>query len=344
VAAGNGQDAPHIVDDLIANIPEYDFFQAVYLAEILTRGEHAGRKDFGFDQKGLKFRPSEKYSFPATDIRSCVRKDDALEMVLNFMGLYGVNSPLPRCYHEHIVLHQYAHGRGNVPLQNFLDIFDNRFYWLYFLAWKKYRSYLALSEDRLNDETGRVMSFLGSGVGQWAPEDGIDPVSMLQFSGMFSNRVRNRSGLKILLRECFEGMPVAIQEFVPHTVTFSLLPVLGRKRGDGACRLGVNTVVGRSTTDTAGRICVKMGPMPFGKYVEFLPAGVRAAQLRKLLGWYLHDNLFSDVELSVRCSAIPRMTLGDHDRQLGLTTWIGQPRQEVVTSYFPFERYGMGAG
>jgi type VI secretion system protein ImpH len=343
VAQGNGQNTTDLIDDLVAHAPEYDFFQAVYRAELLTRRLHPERRNVGLDQKGLAFRPYEQYSYPPTDIRACHRTESTLEFVLNFMGLYGINSPLPRCYHEHIVLHEYAHGKGHVPLQDFFDIFNNRFYWLYYQAWKKYRYHLQLDEPEGGGCAERVLSFVGGGSGGIAGKNGGTPLAALQFSGIFASRVRGKSGLRILLRESFPGIHVAIEEFVPQRTSFAEVPLLGRTRGERSSRLGNTSVVGRSAVDRCGRICVELGPMPLAEYLEFLPGGDRGKSLHALVDWYLHDLVACDVQLLLESATIVPATLGDRRVRLGSTAWLRRPAVPVVETYVLSEEYSASA-
>ena len=131
MGAESGQNSAGVIKELEKNAPRYNVFQAIFIAEKISKKMHPKRDDEKFDQTGLKFRPYEMYVFPPTDIREFYSINDEMNFVLNFMGLYGVNSPLPRCYHDQVAMQQTVHGAGEVPLQNFLDIFNNRFYWLY---------------------------------------------------------------------------------------------------------------------------------------------------------------------------------------------------------------------
>jgi type VI secretion system protein ImpH len=134
MATENRENLDRLIEDLEKRAPEYNVFQAIFLAERISKKIHPDRDESQFDQKGMRFRPYEYYVFPPKDIRAFSYEDGILTFILNFMGLYGINSPLPRCYHEQVAVQQTVHGPGQVPLQNFLDIFNTRFYWLYYQA------------------------------------------------------------------------------------------------------------------------------------------------------------------------------------------------------------------
>jgi len=334
-----GTDVDRLIADLAQHGPEYHVFQAVFLAERASRQLHPQRKDYALDQTGLQFRPSEMYVYPPKDIRAFEFKDGVMTFVLNFMGLYGINSPLPRCYHEQVALQQSSHGAGEVPLQNFFDIFNNRFYWLYYLAWKKYRYYLQLDEEAENRTTERAFAFIGRGP-ETAKEQVLIPrFNLLQFSGILSNRHRNKAGLSIMLHEFFPRYKIRIQEFVPHWIKLAAVPSLGGKNGNSASRLGVNAVAGNSVLDYTSRICVEIGPMPFVDYLDFVPHAKQALLLRELLDLYLHDGLEYDVKIIIESESIVSVAWNDKRLKLGTSLWLGRPKTETVSVYYKYEQY-----
>src|SRR4030042_3332844 len=155
------ENSSSVIDDLVKNGPSYNVWQAVRIADSIVRKANKG--DLISEQVNLKFRPYEKYEYPPSDIREICYNEGVITFVLTFLGLYGINSPLPRCYHEQVDFLQRILGEGQVPLQNFLDIFNNRFYWLYYQSWKKYRFYVQFNSHENNDIIQRLNSFSGRG-------------------------------------------------------------------------------------------------------------------------------------------------------------------------------------
>jgi len=329
-----GQNFARLTEDLEKNGPKYNIFQAVFIAEKISKGFFPDRQDEKFDQKGLKFRPYEMYVFPPTDIREISFKDKKMEFVLNFMGMYGINSPMPRCYHEQVAIQQSIHGAGEVAIQNFLDIFNNRFYWLYYQAWKKYRYFLQLSEDIQSKSTQRVFSFIGLGPRFEKIHTYFSPFKLIQLSGILSNRLRNKMGLRILLKEFFPGCEVRIKEFVPNKVPLSGLP----KLGGGEMILGQNSVLGRSVMDYLSKICIQMGPIKFDDYLNFLPDEKKTSLLKEIIELYLNDNIEYDVEFLVETDQMKFNPLKDKRLKLGQSVWLGKPAEKVVKVYYSYEK------
>jgi len=255
------------------------------------------------------------------------------------MGLYGINSPLPRCYHEEVAVQQNVHGPGEVPLQNFLDVFNNRFYWLYYQAWKKYRYYLQLSEDPKNKTTQRVFSFIGKGPQVKKDESRISTFRFLQFSGILSNRMRNREGLKILLDGFFSRFKIKIEEFIPHMVQLTEISQIGSKNIEDAFRLGVNSIVGKSMMDYMSRILIEIGPITFDDYLIFTPGSENAQLLNELIKLYVNDGLEYDVKFIIKTESIKTIPWNDKRLKLGSTIWLGKPKQKVFDFYYTYEKF-----
>jgi len=334
-----GKNFTSLIKDLEKNAPEYNVFYAIFLAETISKKIHPDRDDAKFDQKGLRFRPYEHYVFPPKDIRAFDYKDGIMTFVLNFMGLYGINSPLPRCYHEQIAIQQNIHGPGNVPLQNFLDIFNNRFYWLYYQVWKKYRYYLQLSDDPNNKIVRRVFSFIGQVDQVNEKQPLISKFKLLQLSGILSHRVRNKIGLHILLKEFFPKIKFQVREFIPNRVKLFELPKLGSQHGEHSFQLSKYSILGRSMLDCMGRICIEIGPIDFEHYLKFTPESKNAALLKDLLNLYINDGLEYDVKFVLRSKSMGTVTWNDRRLRLGLSLWLGRPEHEFVEVYYTYERF-----
>ena len=339
------------MEDLSRNAASYSAFYATYICEKVLKSRHADKAWGMLEQHGLAFRPYEHYLYSPKNIHAFEDDGEVIRFVLSFMGLYGVDSPLPRCYHDQVAIQQRIHGAGEVPLQNFLDIFNNRFYWLYYQAWKKYRFYLQVDNDLDNKVTQQISSFTGRGlriedasldgrIPMTTPQDAPVPrYKLLQLSGILSHRIRSKEGLLILLREFFVRFHVDVKEFVKSMVKVENPPKMGRQFGKDSARLGVHCLVGQWVADYTSRICIVVGPLDFEDYLEFLPEGRFAHLLRFLLQLYLNDSLEYDVKLIVRSDGIGRVPWSDNRLRLGQSLWLGKPRTARIEKYIRHEEY-----
>ena len=341
MAADNRRNADGLIEDLVKNGHSYSVWQAVWLAENITKNENPERKDYIFDQAGLKFRPSEKYEYPPSDIKSVYHYNGEVSFVLTFLGLYGINSPLPRCYHEQVAMQQRILGDGEVPLQNFFDIFNNRFYWLYYQSWKKYRFYLHLNNkpgdrisERINSFIGRNLSPAKAGMATIRNKESyLNNLALLKFSGILSSRVRSKAGLKIMLNYFFSKYKMDINEFVPQWIELTEIPAIG----EASFSLGTNSFIGKYSRDCMSRICIQLKEISFEKYLEFLPGTENSNKLIELLNLYLTDGIEFDFEFNIEATTIAAVSWGDERLKLGSTFWLGKPEKEEVKVYLSYE-------
>lgn len=334
MAAESRRNSSSLIQDLEKNGPSYNVWQAIWLCENLTGKINPERKEYLLDQKGLKFRPDDKYEYPSRDIRSISFNDNVVNFVITFMGLYGINSPLPRCYHEPVSMQQRLLGSGDVPLQNFFDIFNSRFYWLYYNSWKKFRYYLYLNSDIPNNKiTERISSFTGRELFKRTSKSNLNDFLLLKFSGIFSLRVRNKAGLKILLKFIFPDCKIKIREFVPRWIELSGAPTVG----DDNFSLGKNSFVGKYILDRTSRICIEIGLLTFEEYLEFLPGTKNSDKLKELLTLYLNDGLEFDFLFKIKSDTIVDVSWNDQRLKLGSTLWMGKPKKSEEKVYLSYE-------
>jgi type VI secretion system protein ImpH len=328
------ENSSSVINDLVKNGPSYNVWQAVRIADNYVKKLFPGRDDSVFEQTGLSFQPFEKYEYPPSDIKSVHSEDGKINFILTFLGLYGINSPLPRCYHEQVDFQQRVLGRGQVPLQNFMDIFNNRFYWLYYQSWKKYRFYLHLNSEKNNKIIQRINSFSGRGFFGKSNTTSLSDYTLLKFSGLFSQRVRNKSGLKILLGYLFPQFKMKINEFVPTWLELKDAPPLGSSKN----LLGETSFVGSKTVDYTSKICIEIGPIAFNDYLEFLPGEKYSVKLKAILETYLNDGLEYDFKFIIISNTIVSISWDDKRLMLGSTLWLGKPQQETVSLSMSYEQ------
>lgn len=93
----------------------------------------------------VRFAPHPGMGFPASELKAVEydEDDDSKPPVIRatFMGMYGVDSPLPTAYLDDITQRR----EGHEALQGFLDIFSHRILTQFYRIWRKY-SYPATFE------------------------------------------------------------------------------------------------------------------------------------------------------------------------------------------------------
>ncbi|ARA91963.1 hypothetical protein AWN76_001470 [Rhodothermaceae bacterium RA] len=303
----------------------FNFYQAVRLLErLFPEAPKPGTSGAGPAER-IRFRPDHAMVFPAADIRRVTWHDGPVphvELVATFLGLYGIDAPMPPAFFEPITLEQ----SEAEPLKAFLDLFNQRFYAYFYRAWKKYRPNLHDSDTGQQADLRRFLAVAGLGTpGAAAPPTSAFVLSA--FAARLVHRPRNAEGLRSLVQSLLGEVPVHIQEFVPTWVPLPHRGRLGRRAG---MRLGEDALLGERVYDVAGTFRIRLGPLGLETYLSLLPGGTQARRLRDLVCMYTAHTLAYDVELVVRAAEMPRLRLGDRRARLGLTTCLGATRAGLM--------------
>lgn len=299
----------NLIEKITKNGTDYSFFQ---LMSLLEQYETVIK---------LQLNPAVSLAFPSADINICQYNDKhELLIELNFMGLYGVDTPLP-----HYFLNMTANNKEAV--KNFLDIFNQRFYQLLYQTWKKCQLDLDLTQPKpqlicyLNALSG------GSDINNEA----------YRFAEQFNKRIRSSMGVAVLVKKLFKDIDVHIKQFVPNWVEVSAPILLGKNQSD-LC-LGHNAVLGGRILDVANKIEIIIKLLPYKKFLQFLPGTADGMQLVSLLRGYLDSRLMFDLIFIVESTARAILTLGDKNIQVGLNSWLGKQNDQPYLFRISGERF-----
>ena len=308
----------------------FDFFQSVRLLESFFGGGKGPGETVDVAEERIRFRPHSGLVFPATDVKSVdllKGTPERARITATFMGLYGVDSPLPVFFYDSIA----TETDESKPLRDFLDMFNHRLYSLFYRSWRKYR----LAAQYRNASTRedlvlRALSLAGLGTKNATENSVIPPIQFAAFAGSLSLRVRNADGLRSLVAEFLGGVQVAVLENMPRWVAIQQRAHVGRK-GTVRAVLGSTACIGESVHDVSGKFRVVFGPLTLVQYLALLPGGASAKLLQFLVLMYVRDHLEYDLQLKLKTSEIPVHRLGDRTSKLGLTTWLGKPASQTTS-------------
>jgi type VI secretion system protein ImpH len=305
----------------------FNFFQAVRLLEKYFHDAPAPGETWDVRRERIFFQPHKALVFPAADIKrieALAEPTPRARLVLTFLGLYGVDSPLPVYFYDDLA----SERPGTVALQDFLDIFNHRLYVYFYKAWRKYRPYVGhgtLDEDR---RARRFLSVAGLGTqGALVQSPLPNALRLAGFAGWLAPHARHPEGVQKLLAVMLGGPAVKIEENVLRWVPLPERPTLAP---GGGFDLGKGAVIGARVPDRSGKFRVVIGPVDFDDYLTFRPGQTNACLVAFLVRLYAPDYLDYDVELWLDTSNIPPVRLGFGDVQLGMTMWLGQPPQAVI--------------
>jgi type VI secretion system protein ImpH len=301
------------------------FFQAVRLLERL----YPDLKPVGLfvspSTEVVQFSSVPTLAFPASEIQDLQPgKDGRPHMFVNFMGLSAAVGVLPHAYTEFLLERARAKDRS---VADFFDVFNHRIISLFYRGWQKYRFYIAYERTGASDDviSARLLDLIGLGTASLTRRMDIADDACLYYVGLLSQRRPTAQGLKQLIEDYF-SVPVSIEQF---TGTWRRLPpgnlTFLRDTGAFCEQLGMGTIVGDEAYDQHGAITIRLGPMSFDRYREFLPGARASIELRSWLRLYTNREFDFVVQLVLERKEVPRMQMGEEGvtaSRLGLVSWV----------------------
>jgi type VI secretion system protein ImpH len=336
---------PSLESRLLDEAARFDFFQAVRLLERIYPQRRPVGREAARALEIVRFRAHASLTFPATDIHAIAHDDvDGMaEMLVDFMGLTGPNSALPRHYTELIIERTRKHDHA---LRAFLDMFNHRFISLFYRAWEKYRFPIAFERsagapspdvpaaapilpgvesgdfDKIDPFSHHLLDLIGMGTGGLLPSLEVDLRALLFFCGLLARRVRSGSALKGLLRGYFD-VGVDVLEFTGQWLPIPTASItrLGRANSE----LGNSAVLGSRFWDPQTKFTVRLGPVGYTTFRSFLPLGNAFKPLVQLTRYFAGEELDFDLQMVVKAAEVPECRLSnveDDATQLGWSSWL----------------------
>ncbi|WP_224361407.1 type VI secretion system baseplate subunit TssG [Hyalangium versicolor] len=309
--------APHgrrrsagVAQQLFESGHRFDFFQAMRLLRLLHPREP------------VRLRASGDMAFPPSDIvqvKPPTRPGEAPELTAAFLGLGGVQGPLPRPFAQQLRDRTRA---GDTGLRDFLDIFHHRLLSLLYQGRVRRRAWLEPGPPDSHAVARYLYAWMGLGTrgtrGRLEVEDRV----LLRYAGLLAHRPVSLEALRALLSD---ALGVGVKPRAPRGAWLKLeddqrthVGLTGRNQ-----RLGRGAVLGtRAWLEQAG-VELELGPLSWRRYVDLLPGGRGLGTLRSLTRFAIGPSPEVSLVLSVRTSEIPEQPLGaSSGSRLGWTSWL----------------------
>ncbi|MCI0456391.1 MAG: type VI secretion system baseplate subunit TssG [Gemmataceae bacterium] len=347
----------------------FDFFQAVRLLEKVQRSARAIGRGGPPGEEAVRLRVHQALDFPASALHHLERLTDppVPALTVTFLGLTGPSGVLPRHYTELLMrLQRDARGPERTALRSWLDLFNHRLLSLFYRAWEKYRFYIPYErgeyERRDPDPFTRCLfSLVGLGTPVLrnrlrvaAPLDDtfdalresprivdgvggrervlarLDDLALLRYSGFFAHQPRCAVSLEAMLSSYLK-LPVQVQQFQGQWLRLEPTSQSALGEPTPGAAMGVNVVVGERVWDVQARVRIRLGPLSYERFVEFLPDRSPVPERKliflvaQLVRLYVGLEVDVDIQLILRAEDVPatklgRPTLGMGSR-LGWNTW-----------------------
>ncbi|MBN1601268.1 MAG: type VI secretion system baseplate subunit TssG [Chitinispirillaceae bacterium] len=287
---------------------QFNFFQAVSLIEEYFQSQ--GERN-PIDTGKIRFVPDPSISFPPNDIAGIRDIQGVYVLMLSFMGLVGITSPLPVYFSEYLSRRQ-EHAP---PLYNFLTIFNHRIHTLFYKSWKKYHFIKAFSTDGSDLFSRNIGRLTGCTSETQSPEQ----LRLLAYCGILAGLRRGPAALEALLSDYFGNIPVRIEQFFPRWTPLREKTKLGIDS-----RLGMTALCGTSFYDVAGKFRVVVGPLKREIYEEYLCGSDNIGIMKSIIRDYIADPLDFDIEVQLQSMELIPVRLGWDTSRLGTTSSLGK--------------------
>lgn len=365
MAGTGGEPKPDLIDELLKNSEQFEFFQAVRLIERAALEQSHGRSfnriggNDGPHNEAIRFRALASLTFPAGQISSIaqpVARSTAKielsphELTVPFMGLTGPAGVLPEHYTSLVIERSHQRHKDHA-LREFFDLFNHRIISLFYRAWEKYRFPFAYErnqqEGRQDDDlfTTCLYSLVGLGTNYLRNQQVFDDQAMLYFGGLFATRFRNAASLQQLIAGNFNLNAEVVQFqgqwlYLPEESQSSMPST--------ACRSGLNLALGQTAVagsrvwDVQSRIRIRLGPLSWAQFSRLLPGTASMSCIRDMVRMYVDVNLDFDVQLILLREEVQFCRLEDSDSyrpMLGWNVWLGKSpdtQDQVCDAVFRF--------
>lgn len=308
----------------------FDFFQAVRLLERLRPNSIPLGEGADPRREAVRLRSGLDLTFPASPVQGLETHGRPLssggplpELTANFLGVAGFVGPLPLPFSELIL--QRLREKDTGP-RDFLDLFNHRILSLAFRIRRANR----VGYERGAPEGHRFANYLFAHLGLGLPGDSlrerlkVPDRALLRYAGLLTQRPRSLTGLCALLGDHLRA-PIQAE---PCRGAFRPLDADQRTAiGSDPARsrnnaLGQAALLGGQVWDQHAGFTLRLGPLGYRQYLDFLPGAAGLQALCQLTRFYSGPQLDFAVSVRVR---------GGEIRPSGLSAG-GAPPSSATTS------------
>ncbi len=324
MASPNRQSAPSVKDILLNEPYRFEFHQAVKLLEYLYPDAVPFGETTKIDEEVVSVKSRVFLDSMASDIYSL---ENALldppiphthpTLNVNFMGIAGIQGPLPYPYTEMIIQRL---RQEDPSLKDFLDIFNHRLISILHRIRKQYLISLNTKSPEKTDIATGLNAFLGIGQKTLKDRLHVPDRSLLNYAGLYWTHPHSAGGLESILKSYFK-IPLRIEKCVGkwRLIQKEQRTYIGR---NGQWQvLGQGAALGKRAWDQQGHFRIHLGPLTTNQLDFFLPFGTGFERLNDLTKLYAPPPL--DFSICYLPQNPPPTILGQKS-YLGWRSWLGQ--------------------
>jgi len=303
--------AINIIEDIVENGEEYDFYQAVRLLKRLS-------SNAGSDSDAeIRIRPELNLDYPNADISEINSLDDnQFEIITTFFGLYGVSSPLPGFYTEELLDDEWDEREA---ARGFFDVIHNHMYPLLFQAWLKYK----FSHNAVEEGDPKYWEIIYSllGLNEEFRANKRLTGRLLKYAGIISQQPKTMLGLKTILNDFIEDASIEIHPCVSRKV--SIVQHQRCNLGINNYQLGEDLVVGQEVEDRSGKFLIEVGPVNTDMLNRITTDGSMLDDIHEIISLFLTQPFEYEIVLLIAPGTEQSIQLGNEaSSRLAQNTWL----------------------
>ena len=274
----------------------------------------------------VRFVPDPGMGFPVSELKTVEYDEDNDNQPpvirTTFMGMYGVDSPLPTTYLDDITQQR----EGHEALQGFLDIFSHRILTQFYRIWRKY-SWPATFEAGGTDRISRsLLGLVGLGIPGTA-EHIATPVSrFLALLGVLRQPGKTQEGIQALVGLLAPDTTVRVSPYCLRPVEIS--QPLGFY-GDEDFALDGNMPLGDEAMDTSSQLLIALMTGNTQEVQGWKPGGQLYQDFLVLLRVYLGWRFRARITLTTETRLLAVSPLGEDRLWLGMNGVLGVEGDDI---------------
>lgn len=270
----------------------------------------------------LIFKANPSLSFQKSDVSQIEFKEVdnrvIVEITLNFLSIFGSQSPMPANYSE-MVLRSYESDK---ILYDFLNLFNHHLQRFIYPIWEKHRYYIQYQKDLSDTFSGYILSFLGLRINFKDGESKIDLSKLFRYAGLLNLPFKSANNIKTILKHYLSHENLEIIEFLPEK--FFIPNYQKTNLGLGNCSLQESFLIGDYIIGRNNKFKILLKNCKFEDFKDYSILGNKINELKKLMDFILQEPLSYDLALHIKEEDKKEFILKeDSDFHLGINFWMG---------------------
>lgn len=326
----------NIMNKLLKNPEDFDFFQAVRLLEEYLNLKNLNMSDahsifengnVSGNNKFIRFKHNASLIFPVNEIEKISAVDARWEINSNVMGIIGPSGVLHN-HHTALIIKRLQHK--DFALRDFLDIFQHRIVSFFYFSWEKNHFY----SDKQSKSSRILLSLIGQNTPFLQNRENIPDEVMLFYASYFSRYQRTVLGLESILSDYF-NCSIRVKVFQKKTLLlldneqsqlscFPIEKLIKNKKSEKKFnQLSVDAICGQRQRQNQYHFSLIIGPLDIDKFMSFLPDQKNFIFIIALTRRYSGVEYTFDIRLMLSAKAVPYCKFGEFSSaKLGWNSWL----------------------